>query len=66
MRDKSLDELKSAFNVLLNIPNIEVDEVKVIEKGIIGSRSIVQSAERVVISAVILLIIFMDMVSSSR
>ena len=39
---------------------------KLIETGIIGSRSIVQSVERVVISAVILLIIFMDMASSSR
>ena len=28
MTDKSLDELKSTFNVLLEIPNIEVDEVE--------------------------------------
>ena len=39
---------------------------KGIEKEIIGSRSIVQSAERIVISAVISSIIFMDMVSSLR
>ena len=66
MTDKSLDDLKSAFNALLDLPNIEVDEVEIDREGIIGSRSIVQSAERVVISAVILLIIFMDMVSSLR
>jgi len=49
MTDKSLDDLKSTFNAILDIPNIEVEEVERIEKGIIGSRSIVQSAGRVVI-----------------
>ena len=28
MMDKSLDDLKSTFNVLLDLPNIEVDEVE--------------------------------------
>ena len=33
MTDKSLDELKYAFNVLLDIPNVEVDEVDIDREG---------------------------------
>ena len=33
MTDKSLDELKNAFNVLLDIPDIEVDEVEMDREG---------------------------------
>lgn len=29
MTSKSLDELKSAFNMLLDIPNVEVDEIEI-------------------------------------
>ncbi len=63
MTDKSLDELKHAFNVLLDIPHVEVDEVESDREGNFGSPSIVQSMELVVISAVILLIIVMGRVS---
>ena len=44
MMDKSLDELKSAFNVLLNIPNIEVDEVELDREG--NYRVTIHSTER--------------------
>jgi seryl-tRNA synthetase len=44
MTDKSLDELKSAFNVLLNIPNIEVDEVEMDRDG--NDRVTIHSTER--------------------
>ena len=44
MTDKSLDELKSAFNVLLNIPNIEVDEVEIDREG--NYRVTIHSTER--------------------
>ena len=44
MMDKSLDELKSAFNVLLNIPNIEVDEVERDREG--NYRVTIHSTER--------------------
>jgi hypothetical protein len=44
MTDKSLDELKSAFNVLLDIPNIEVDEVEIDREG--NYRVTIHSAER--------------------
>jgi transposase len=33
MTDKSLDELKHAFNVLLDIPHVEVDEVEIDREG---------------------------------
>jgi transposase len=33
MTDKSLDELKNAFNVLLDIPHVEVDEVEMDREG---------------------------------
>ena len=33
MTDKSLDELKIAFNMLLDMPNIEVDEVEIDQEG---------------------------------
>ena len=44
MTDKSLDELKSAFNVLLDIPNIEVDEVEIDREG--NYRVTIHSTER--------------------
>ena len=44
MPDKSLDELKSVFNVLLNIPNIEVDEVEIDRDG--NYRVTIHSTER--------------------
>jgi hypothetical protein len=44
MTDKSLDELKSAFNVLLDIPNVGVDEVEIDRDG--NYRVTVHSAER--------------------
>ncbi|MBK8754385.1 MAG: ISL3 family transposase [Candidatus Competibacteraceae bacterium] len=43
MTDKSLDELKSAFNVLLDIPNVEVDEVEMDREG--NDRVTIQSTE---------------------
>ncbi len=33
MTDKSLDDLKSAFNVLLDLPNLEIDEVETDQDG---------------------------------
>lgn len=33
MTDKSLDELKHALNVLLDVPNVEVDEVELDREG---------------------------------
>ena len=33
MADKSLDALKSGFNVSLDIPNVEVDEVEIDREG---------------------------------
>lgn len=33
MTSKSLDELKSAFNMLLDIPNVEVDEIEIDRDG---------------------------------
>jgi len=53
MTDKSLDNLQSAFNVLLDISNIEVDEVEMNYRATIHSTE----RERIVISAVILVII---------
>ena len=44
MTDKSLDELKNAFNVLLGIPNVEVDEVEIDRDG--NYRVTVHSTER--------------------
>ena len=44
MPDKSLDELKSVFNVLLNISNIEVDEVEIDRDG--NYRVTIHSTER--------------------
>jgi len=44
MTDKSLDELKSAFNVLLDLPNIEVDEVEIDREG--NYRVTIHSTER--------------------
>jgi transposase len=43
MTDKSLDELKNAFNALLDIPNVEVDEVEIDRDG--NYRVTVHSAE---------------------
>jgi transposase len=43
MTDKSLDELKKAFNALLDIPNVEVDEVEIDRDG--NYRVTVHSAE---------------------
>lgn len=33
MTDKSLDELKNAFNVLLDLPKVEVDGVEIDRDG---------------------------------
>jgi transposase len=44
MTDKSLDDLKSAFNALLDIPNIEVDEVERDREG--NYRVTIHSTER--------------------
>ncbi|CDH45113.1 hypothetical protein [Candidatus Contendibacter odensensis] len=44
MMDKSLDELKNAFNMLLDIPNVEVDEVEIDRAG--NDRVTIQSPER--------------------
>ena len=44
MTDKSLDELKNAFNVLLDIPNVEVDEVEIDRDG--NYRVTIHSTER--------------------
>ncbi|MBK8753511.1 MAG: transposase [Candidatus Competibacteraceae bacterium] len=43
MTDKSLDELKSAFNVLLDIPHIKIDEVEIDREG--NDRVTIQSTE---------------------
>ena len=44
MTDKSLDDLKSIFNVLLDLPNIEVDEVERDREG--NYRVTIHSTER--------------------
>jgi transposase len=44
MTDNSLDKLKYAFNVLLDIPNVEVDEVEIDREG--NYRVTIHSTER--------------------
>lgn len=44
MTDKSLDELRNAFNMLLDIPNVEVDEVEIDRDG--NYRVTIHSTER--------------------